>query len=195
MAPHEALGNLAVSIRKQLHLPFNIEEVCLTQVLRFRGSVPKILPAFMFAVVFALVGSASTKAQDAGEGNTTPPASTRSAGNEVGVQLNKLESLANGCRAYVVVSNNTSTEFRTLKLDLVMFRPDGIIARRFAVDLAPLRKAKRSVKLFDLDNVKCDEVGSFLVNDVMECRDVDGAEDDCLGRLNVTSLTDAKLTK
>ncbi len=142
------------------------------------------------------MGCLPVTAQDATSDDTAAPATeSRSSSNDVGVQLNKLETLASGCRAYVVVSNSSDTEFRTLKLDLVMFRPDGIIARRFAVDLAPLRKDKRSVKLFDLDGVKCEEVGSFLVNDVMECRGVEGVEADCLGRLSVTSLTEAKLTK
>ena len=51
-----------------------------------------------------------------------------------------------------------------------------MIGRRFAVDLGPLKADKRSVvKLFDIDGTACDQVGSFLINDVMECKAEFGA--------------------
>src|SRR5690606_37846083 len=87
---------------------------------------------------------------------------------QIGVELNKLETIENGCRIYVVVDNKSETDFKTLKLDLVLFRTDGIVDQRFFVDLAPLRNQKRIVKLFELNKVACDDIGSFLVNDVVE---------------------------
>ncbi|MGD9785607.1 MAG: hypothetical protein AB7E80_07885 [Hyphomicrobiaceae bacterium] len=110
------------------------------------------------------------------------------------VELNKLEDQKASCRAYLVV-DNAGAAYETLKLDLVLFQTDGIIGRRFALDLAPLRADKRSVKLFDLDGVKCSDVGSFLVNDVLGCK-VAGAEaSDCLERIGVTSRTKVDLVK
>ena len=67
------------------------------------------------------------------------------------IELNKLEPQKDSCRAYVVVTNNSSTVYQALKLDLVLFQPDGVIGRRFALDLGPVKAQKRSVKLFDLD--------------------------------------------
>jgi hypothetical protein len=113
----------------------------------------------------------------------------------ISLELNKLEPSDKGCRAYVVVSNPTDTTFDAYKLDLVMFQTDGIIGRRFAVDLAPLRPSKRTVKLFELDGTKCDEIGSFLVNDVMECRSDAGPVDDCLAGMKVNSLTKVEISK
>jgi hypothetical protein len=113
----------------------------------------------------------------------------------VSLELNKLETSEKGCRAYVVVSNASSTSFSGYKLDLVMFQTDGVIGRRFALDLAPLRPSKRSVKLFDLDGTSCDGIGSFLVNDVLECRAEAGPVDDCLARLKVSSLTKVGISK
>ena len=110
-------------------------------------------------------------------------------------ELNKLEPSEKGCRAYIVVSNTSSTAYDAFKLDLVMFKTDGIIGRRFALNLAPLRPAKRAVKLFDLDDTKCEDIGSFLVNDVMECRAGDQADQDCLARLKVSSLTKVDISK
>src|SRR5512145_1777384 len=79
----------------------------------------------------------------------------------VSIELNKLEPQGQGCRAYFVVGNKTSTAYQELKLDLVLFRPDGVIGRRFAVDLGPLKPDKKSVKLFDIEGTACDQVGSF----------------------------------
>ncbi len=117
------------------------------------------------------------------------------AATPITVELNKLEPIDSGCRIYVVVNNDTQQEFETLKLDLVLFRTDGIVDQRFFVDLAPLRKDKRIVKLFELGKVKCDEIGSFLVNDVVECRSGTEAVESCLDKLAVSSRADAKLTK
>jgi hypothetical protein len=121
-------------------------------------------------------------------------ASTKQDGG-ISLELNKLEASDKGCRAYVVVSNPTNTSYDAYKLDLVMFQPDGIIGRRFAVDLAPLRPSKRTVKLFELDGTKCDGIGSFLVNDVMECHSDAGPVKDCLASLKVNSLTKVEISK
>jgi hypothetical protein len=108
--------------------------------------------------------------------------------------LNKLESQKESRRAYVVVTNNSSTVYQALKLDLVLFQPDGVIGRRFALDLGPVKAQKRSVKLFDLDT-PCDQVGSLLINDVLECNGETGSIPNCLADLTATSLAKAKLTK
>jgi hypothetical protein len=110
------------------------------------------------------------------------------------IELNKLEPQKDSCRAYVVVTNNSSTAYQSLKLDLVLFQPDGVIGRRFALDLGPLRAQKRSVKLFDIDT-PCDQVGSLLINDVLECNGETGSIPNCLADMTATSLTKAKLSK
>ena len=110
------------------------------------------------------------------------------------IELNKLETRDQACRAYVVVTAGDA-EYQRLNLDLVLFRPDGVIGKRFAVDLAPLKPAKRSVKLFDIDETPCDEVGSVLINDVIECKTSAGPVEDCLSGISVSSLTKAQLTK
>ncbi|WP_295556099.1 hypothetical protein [uncultured Hyphomicrobium sp.] len=111
------------------------------------------------------------------------------------VELNKLEPQGAGCRAYVVVQNDDTTAYKTFKLDLVLFQQDGVIGRRFAMDLAPLKAQKRTVKLFDLDNIACDKIGSFLINDVVECATDTGPVENCLAGVTVKSLTSVQLTK
>lgn len=111
------------------------------------------------------------------------------------LELNKLEPNDSGCRAYIVVNNQTDTTYESLKLDLVLFQADGIIGRRFALDLAPVRPQKKSVKLFEIDAMACDKIGSFLINDVMECKTDAGAQTNCLRNLRTSSLTNVQLSK
>ncbi|MEW5964834.1 MAG: hypothetical protein AB1749_14885 [Pseudomonadota bacterium] len=115
--------------------------------------------------------------------------------SDVSVEINKLEPQDKGCRTYVVVGNSSAIAYQSLKLDLVVFGTDGVIAKRIALDLAPLKAAKRSVKLFDLESIACDGVGSLLVNDVLDCRTEAGPASDCLARLKLSSLTKAQITK
>ena len=51
------------------------------------------------------------------------------------------------------------------------------------------------MKLFDLDGANCEEIGSFLVNDIMECRTSTGPATDCLANLKVKSLTKVEISK
>ncbi len=112
----------------------------------------------------------------------------------VAIELNKLEPQDQGCRIYFVV-NNKSPAYQELKLELILFRPDKVVDRRFAVDLGPLKADKRSVKLFDIAGTPCDQVGSFLINVVMECKAESGPVSDCLKNISVSTLTNVQLDK
>lgn len=114
---------------------------------------------------------------------------------KVKVELNKLEPGGAACRAYLVVENTTASAFETLKLDLVMFDPDGVVARRFAVEIAPLPASKTSLKAFDIDGLPCDRVGRVLLNDVMDCADASGARSDCLALISVSARGALKFVK
>ena len=112
----------------------------------------------------------------------------------VALELNKLETTEKGCRAALVVNNQSAEAYQTLKLKLVLFE-GGVFTRRIAVDLAPVRAQKRSVKLFELDGITCEKITELLINDVMACKTDAGAVDSCLQRLAVSSLANAKLSK
>jgi hypothetical protein len=129
---------------------------------------------------------AAAGAETAQPANTAPSAT---------IELNKLESYDKGCRAYVVINNPVSEDYQSFKLDLVIFQTDGVIGKRFALDIAPLRANKKSVKIFEIEGTACDKIGSFLINDVMECKTSGGDADNCLQRLTTSSLTNVQLSK
>ncbi len=111
------------------------------------------------------------------------------------LELNKLEPHENGCRAYIVVGNPGTSGFQTFKVDLIIFRKDGIIDRRLAVDLGPLRAGKSTVRTFDLELTQCDSIGSVLLNDVMDCKSDGGGTADCLSNFSVSSRAAAEFQK
>jgi hypothetical protein len=136
-----------------------------------------IMPLFATAVL--LFGAGGTMAEE----------------GSIAIELNKLEAHDKDCRAYFVINNKNDTNYEALKLDLVLFQPDGVIGQRFAVELAPLKAKKRTVKLFDVAGTACEDVGSFLINDVMECKTDTGDVSECLQDISVSSRTDNELTK
>lgn len=113
----------------------------------------------------------------------------------VALELNMLEAREGGCRTHFVVRNDTASPYESFKLDLVVFGQDGVIARRLAVEAAPLRANKSTVKAFELQQLPCDRIGQILVNDVIGCRDAEGEKADCVDRLVLATRTDVKLTK
>jgi hypothetical protein len=124
-----------------------------------------------------------------------PTAATSAPTSGTHVELNKLEPSEKGCRAYMVVNNPAETTYQSFKIDLVLFQTDGVIGKRFSIDLAPLKPKKKSVKLFEIDGIQCDKIGSLLINDVMECKAEGGAVSGCLDNLKTSTLTNVQLSK
>jgi hypothetical protein len=111
---------------------------------------------------------------------------------EVRVELNTFETSDNRCRITFVIENKGKEALESFKLDLAVFTPQGIVQRRLATELGPVRAAKTIVKTFALDGA-CGEVGSILVNDVT-C--TPGTPDACLDGLSLSSrIKDVRLYK
>ena len=116
---------------------------------------------------------------------------------KIALELNKLEPGEKGCRLYMMVSNGAEIAYPTYQLDLVLFQPDGVIAKRLGMDIGPLKPGKRSLKLFDLDGLPCERIGSMLINDVLECKAEAGAlpVGECLAGLTPSALGNVKISK
>jgi hypothetical protein len=113
----------------------------------------------------------------------------------IGVELNRLEDQGGNCRAFIVVRNSGSADYSGFALDLVIFDRGGTIMRRLAIDVAPVRPAKTSVKVFDIPETACSAIGSILVNDVIHCRDASGDVAGCVDRLSTSSKLAVSLLK
>ena len=112
------------------------------------------------------------------------PVAAAAADNNVLIELNSIEPADDRCRLNFVIENKSQAGIDSLRLDLVIFAPDGAILRRLLTDMAPLRPAKTMVRAFVID-AECRQVGAILVNDVTACApDEPGV---CLDRLVLSS--------
>ena len=112
----------------------------------------------------------------------------------VSIELNKLEPNGEACRAYLMVKNAGASAFESLKLDLVMFDRDGVVAKRLAVQAAPLPVGKTSLKVFDIAGHDCAGIGSILLNDVLACEPSPEA-DGCLGLIAASARGEVPFIK
>ncbi|MGB7757092.1 MAG: hypothetical protein WBL23_13605 [Salinisphaera sp.] len=140
-------------------------------------------------------GDASTSgASNTATGNTSAaqiPKSATASSQAVDVELNKLTSVDNACRAYLVTQNLTDSAFDSFKLDVVMFDNNGIVAKRLAVQLGPMPAGKTSLKVFDIPGLACKQIGQLLLNDVLQCTVNNGngppkERHDCLSLISVS---------
>jgi hypothetical protein len=112
------------------------------------------------------------------------PAGTVVAADVLGIELNTAEPADNRCRLTFVIENKTERAVDSIKLDLAMFNPDGIVQRRMVVEMGPLRAAKTTVKTFAVDG-DCRQLGAILVNDITACAPADAGS--CLEGLALSS--------
>ncbi len=144
-----------------------------------------------------LVGApALALAQDAAPRPAAPDAPAMT------LELNKLEPVpatgaaGPGCRAYLVSNDpEGGPRFDALRLDLVLFGTDGVIARRIALDIGPVQPSRTQVRPFELRDVPCDSLGQILVNDALICKVGGVDQTDCLDRVRTTSRVSTKLVR
>ncbi len=123
-------------------------------------------------------------------------AATAAGAEELKLELNKLEEAEGACRAYLLFENRAAHSFQSLKLDLVMFGLDGVITKRLAIEGGPLPKDKTSVKLFEINGLKCETIGRILLNDVINCQNSAGDNlDGCIELVTTSSKNNVPLFK
>ena len=125
-------------------------------------------------------------------GMLSAPAPAQEPGR-MAIELNKLEPQDAACRTYFVLQNGTEIGFTELVLDIYIFNRDGVIDRRLAMDTRAVMPGKTQVRLFDVRNLACEEIGRFLINGVLSCSDTDGERSDCAGLLAFSTRTGVEL--
>ena len=126
---------------------------------------------------------------------STIPGLTLAEERSIGIELNKVEDTEEGCRTLFVFENRTGHALNRFRVDLILFDDRGVFSKQLMLDMAPLYEDKKSVASFLLEPDGCDEIGSILVNDIPHCENGSGAALDCVGLLEVSSLSDIPLEK
>lgn len=109
------------------------------------------------------------------------------------LELNKLEANGDACRVYFVIRNGGDKAVPSFKPDLVFFDRKGVIASRLVVEGGPLPPAKTRVKLFDVKDLACADVGSVLLNDLGGC--VQSSGETCLAATETASRAGVDFAK
>lgn len=165
--------------------------------------MPRLGVALTWRFAIAAVAVFFTAAVAAGKESNVPPATDPAEVGEstvtpnIAVELNRTDSVEAGCRVSFVIRNLTSHAFESMQWDLFFFDPDGLIIGRLAAEAAPLRAGKTSVKLFDLPDLACKDLGRVLINDVLRCEAASDSSGgiDCLGLTIPSSRSQVELVK
>lgn len=113
----------------------------------------------------------------------------------VGLELNKTEPDGEGCRIYLLTNNQSGLAFSTFTLEMVLFDKAGVIHRNMGLDIAPLPRDKKRVLAFNVKDTQCGEIGSILVNQIMQCEAEAGATPDCMSLLSLSTRADIAVMK
>jgi hypothetical protein len=106
------------------------------------------------------------------------------AADMMSLELNTAETAEGRCRLTFVVENKTERAIDSIKLDLAVFNPEGIIQRRMIIEMGPVRGRKTNVRTFATEG-DCNQVGAILVNEVAAC--APGDPNACLDGLALSS--------
>ena len=67
------------------------------------------------------------------------------------LELNATEAADNRCRMTFLIENKSTRAIDSLKLDLALFNPEGVIQRRMIVEMGPVRGKRTNVRTFSSD--------------------------------------------
>lgn len=112
----------------------------------------------------------------------------------LGVELNKLEGIEGGCRAYFLFRNAMARSLSGFTLSLAVLDPEGVIDRLLTVDAAPLPARRTTLKIFEFEGLACEGVGEVLMHEIPACAAEDGEALDCYAAVALSSRAAAPLT-
>ncbi|WP_285674894.1 hypothetical protein [Paralimibaculum aggregatum] len=138
----------------------------------------------------ALIAIATIAAQMAVAG---APASAQDA--RLVVELNKFEDVESGCRSFFLFRNQTETVFAAFEMSLAILDKGGVIDRLLTIDAAPLPAERTTLKLFEIPEIGCADIGEVLLHDITACAPQNEAELDCFPLIDLSSKTSAPLVK
>lgn len=115
--------------------------------------------------------------------------------NQLVVELNKLEVIESGCRTFFLFRNRTDVDFSEFEMSLAILDQQGIIDRLLTVDAAPLPADRTTLKLFEIPEIPCDNIGEILLHDITRCESSQDAAVDCFGLIDLQSRAAAALIK
>jgi hypothetical protein len=115
---------------------------------------------------------------------------------KLGIEVNKFEEIeGGGCRAFFLFQNGTPTSFEGFEMSLAIFDKAGTIDRLLSIDAAPLPVARTTLKLFEIPQIACANIGQILLHDIPVCKPQNAESVDCYPLITLNSRTSAPLVQ
>ncbi|MCX7559538.1 hypothetical protein OS190_08135 [Sulfitobacter sp. F26204] len=114
----------------------------------------------VFAAALSL-GAAAALAQDVDQ--------------QLTVELNSVASAESGCLLTFMVTNSFTDAIDSAIFETVLFTTSGQVDRLTLFDFGNLPSGRPRVRQFQVDGLRCDDLGQVLINGASTCQ-VDGAE-------------------
>ncbi len=111
------------------------------------------------------------------------------------VELNKFEAIDNGCRTFFLFRNTTDIRFQSFEMSLAILDREGVIERLLTVEAAPLPSERTTLKLFEIPESQCENIGEILLHEIVSCNPDQGEAPDCFGIIDLKSRASAPLVK
>jgi hypothetical protein len=146
-----------------------------------KGGIMRTVPAVVALVSALAMMGPTANAQDSAGGQAREEASS------VLAELNKVETVEAGCRSFFLFRNGTDTTLTGFEMSLAVLDRDGIIDRLLTIDAAPLPARRTTLKLFDIPDMACEDVGELILHDIATCADDTGRTIDCFDLLRLSS--------
>lgn len=123
-------------------------------------------------------------------------AETPVAGGKLTIQLNKLQKIdGGGCQAYFLFRNHTGASFEGFQMSIAVLDKKGVIEKLLSINAAPLPVARTTLKLFDIPQIACTDIGQVLLHDIPVCKPQNGKQMNCFPLLKLESLATAQLVE
>lgn len=121
---------------------------------------------------------------------------TPAAAADITVELNKFEqNEGGGCRAFFLFENRMDQTMEGFEMSLAVLDKSGVIDRLLSIDAAPLPAGRTTLKLFEIPEIRCDNISEILLHDMTSCKPQNGDEMDCFPMMDIVSRAPAKLVK
>lgn len=124
----------------------------------------------------------------------TQPQDQGAADGTVLAELNKVETVEAGCRSFFLFRNSTDTTLTGFEMSLAVLDRDGVIDRLLTIDAAPLPARRTTLKLFDIPDMACADIGEMILHDIATCEGEGGHAIDCFETLTLSSRAGVSFT-
>jgi len=104
------------------------------------------------------------------------------------VELNKFEEIEKSCRAFFLFRNGTRLAFESFELSLAVLDGKGVIQRLLTLEAAPLPAERTTLKLFEIPDTQCEQIGEIILHDIAKCEATEGQSLQCFDVVELRSL-------